>query len=172
MRRQLGKYWIGLVVLGLVGAVSRADDDKPMDDATFVKKASCGGMAEVKAAETALQKASDANVKQFAQRVVDDHAKANRELEDLASRKGWKVEKTIEEKHQKELDKLNGMSGQEFDKAYMDCQLKAHEEAVKLFKQESKSGQDPDLKAWATKTLPTLEEHLRLAQSASEIKKP
>ncbi len=165
-------YWLGLFVIGAIAAGARADDNKPLDDATFVKKASCAGMAEVKSSEIALQKGTDAKVKQFAQRMVDDNGKANKELEELASRKGWKVETAIEEKHQKEIDKLNGMSGQEFDRAYMECQVKAHEMAVKMFKTESNSGEDADLKAWAAKTLPTLEEHLKMAREASEKTNP
>jgi putative membrane protein len=161
-------YWLGLVVLGALASSVRADDNKPMDDATFVKKAACAGMAEVKSSEIALQKASDAKVKQFAQRMIDDHTKANKELTELATRKGWKPEAAIEEKKQKEMDKLSGKTGQEFDRAYMECQVKAHEEAVKLFKQASTASEDADLKAWAAKTLPTLEEHLKMAQSAGE----
>jgi len=161
-------YWLGLLVFGAFAVSARADDNKPLDDATFVKKASCAGMAEVKSSEIALQKASQDKVKQFAQRMIDDHSKANKELSELASRKGWKPETAIEDKAQKEIDKLNGMSGQEFDKAYMECQVKAHEMAVKMFRQESESGQDADLKSWAAKTLPTLEEHLKMAQQGSD----
>ncbi len=72
---------------------------------------------------------------------VEDHTKANRELENLATRKGWTLPKTIDEKCQKELDTLAGTTAQEFDRTYMEGQLKAHEAAVKLFENESRSGQ-------------------------------
>jgi putative membrane protein len=163
--------WLSLVIVGLVGGTAiRADDEKPISDSEFVKKVSCAGMAEVKAGEIAMQKANDPKVKELAQKVIDEHTKANKELEELASRKGWTVEKAIEDKHQKEIDRLSNMSGQEFDKAFADCQVKAHEEAVKLFENESRSGQDADLKSWAAKTLPTLREHLELAKNLPEKK--
>jgi len=159
--------WIGPLALALVVMGVRAADER-IDDATFVKKACSAGLAEVKAGEMALQKAHEAKVKNFAQRMIDDHSKANRQLEELASRKGWTLSKTIDDKCQKDIDKLSGATAQEFDRMYMEGQLKAHEEAVKLFQHEADAGQDADLKSWANKTLPTLREHLQMAKDAGE----
>jgi putative membrane protein len=158
------------MVLALVVAGVRAADDEKLDDAGFVKKVSGACLGEVKAAEMALQKASDAKVKSFAQRIIDDHQKADKELEELASRKSWTVSKTVDEKCQKELDKLASITAQSFDRIYMEGQIRAHEEAIKAFENEAKNGQDADLKNWATKTLPTLREHLQMAKDASEKK--
>lgn len=162
--------WVGPLALALLAMGVRAADDERIDDAAFVKKACSAGMAEVKAGDLALQKAHEAKVKNFAQRIVDDHTKANRQLEELASRKGWVLPKTIDDHCQKEIDKLSGATAQEFDRMYLQGQLKAHEAAVKLFQHEAQSGQDADLKAWASKTLPTLREHLQMAKDASEGK--
>jgi putative membrane protein len=149
---------------------ARSGADEKLTDGAFVEKAHSAGLAEVKAGEMALQKASDAKVKTFAQRMIDDHAKANRELEALAARKGWILAQSVDEKCQKELDRLAGATAQEFDQLYVQGQVKAHEEAVKLFERESRDGQDNDLKSWATKTVPTLRDHLQLAKEASRAK--
>jgi putative membrane protein len=162
--------WVGLLTLGLTAVGARAADDARINDSAFVRKASGAGIAEIKAGEIATQRANDAKVKAFAQRVIDDHTRANKELERLASRKGWTLSNTIDEKCQKELDKLSSTTAQEFDRTYMEGQLKAHEEAVKLFQSESENGQDADLKAWAGKILPTLREHLQMAKEACEKK--
>jgi putative membrane protein len=171
MRRH---FWTaaGLAPLALALAVvgMRAADDERFNDNTFVNKARNAGLAEVKAGEIAAQRAQDAKVKAFAQRIIDDHNKANRQLEDLAKRKGWEIATTIDENCQKELDRISAATAQEFDRMYMEGQLKAHEAAVKLFEKESQIGQDQDLKAWAVKTLPTLQEHLQLAKDTAEKK--
>jgi putative membrane protein len=161
---------VGPMVLALAVAGVRAAEDEKLDDAAFVKKVSGACLGELKGAEMALQKASDAKVKSFAQRIIDDHAKASKDLEELASRKGWTVSKTVDEKCQRELDKLASVTAQSFDRQYMEGQIKGHEEAIKLFDREAKSGQDADLKEWASKTLPTLKEHLQMAKDASEKK--
>jgi len=161
-------YLIAPVALAIMTLGSSGAVDERVDDSTFVKKACSAGMTEVKAGEMAIQKATDAKVKSFARRMIEDHSKANKELEALVTRKGWTASKTIDEQCQKELDKLSATDGKGFDRVYMENQLKAHEEAVKLFQKESESGQDPDLKAWAAKTLPTLQEHLRMAKETHE----
>jgi putative membrane protein len=148
----------------------QAADDEKLTDGAFVKKASSASMAEVKAGELALQKTNNARIKSFAQKMVEDHRKANKELEALAGRKGWPMPKTVDEKCQRELDKLASATAQDFDRTYAEGQLKAHEEAVKLFQAESEGGQDDSLKTWAGKTLPTLREHLQLAKDLSDHK--
>jgi putative membrane protein len=158
------------MVLALAVAGVRSAEDEKLDDAGFVKKVSSACMGELKAGEMALQKGNDAKVKSFAQRIIDDHNKASKDLEELASRKGWTLSKTIDDKCQKELDRLSSMTAQGFDQAFVEGQIKGHEEAIKLFEKESKSGQDADLKEWATKTLPTLREHLQQAKEIGEKK--
>jgi putative membrane protein len=141
-------------------------------DSAFVTKAAIGGMAEVKLGQLATQKASNADVKSFAQQMVDDHGKANDELKQLASKKGVTLPTDIDAKHQATYDRLSKLSGAEFDRAYMQEMVSDHRTDVNEFRRESKSGADPDVKGWAAKTLPTLEHHLQMAESTNaKVKK-
>jgi putative membrane protein len=133
-------------------------------DQDFVMKAAQGGLAEVTMGQTASQKATNADVKTFGTRMVTDHGQANSELSQLAASKGVTLPTEPGEEHKKAMEHLNTLSGAAFDKAYMEHMVSDHEKDVKEFEEASKNLQDPDLKGWATKTLPTLQEHLRLAK--------
>jgi len=124
-------------------------------------------MAEVELGQLASQKAQSDQVKQFAQRMVQDHGKANDELKTLAQQKNITLPTDLDAKHKSTRDRLSKLSGAQFDRAYMQDMLADHRKDVSDFRKESQSGKDPDVKAWAAKTLPTLEEHLKLAESAS-----
>ncbi len=136
----------------------------PGGDRTFVQKAAIGGMTEVQAGTVAKDKATNPAVKDFAARMVADHTKANTELTSAATAKGVTPPGTIDKAHQKDLDKMSKLSGADFDKAYMKQMVSDHKSTVSLFEKEAKSGKDADLQAWAGKTLPTLQEHLKMAQ--------
>lgn len=131
---------------------------KPADQ-NFVTKAGIGGMFEVQSSELADDKAQSAEVKNFAKQMIRDHGKANKELDKLAKDRGATVPNALDAKHAAELKKLEGVEGAEFDKAYIQVQRAAHKEAVGLFQTYSDSSGDPELTAWASKTLPTLKEH-------------
>lgn len=138
----------------------------------FVMKAAHGGLAEVKLGQLATEKALSADVKAFGQQMVDDHGKANDELKQLAASKGITLPTDLDATHQATYDRLSKLSGAEFDRAYMADMVKDHHEDVNEFRRESKSGSDPDVKAWAAKTLPTLEHHLQMAESTNaKVKK-
>lgn len=147
---------------GQTGSANRMGADQ-----SFVTKAAIGGMAEVKLGQLATQKASNADVKKFGQQMVDDHGKANDELKQLASQKGITLPTDVDAKQQATYDRLSKLSGAEFDKAYMHDMVTDHHEDVSEFQKESRSGSDPDVKAWATKTLPTLQHHLQMAESTN-----
>jgi putative membrane protein len=132
-------------------------------DAMFMRTASQSSMAEIAHGELATKNASSQEVRNFAQRMVDDHTKANAELKALASKQQTTLPAELGQKHQAMQDKLAKMKGEEFDRAYMQHMVGAHTEAVKLFEQESKNGKDADTRAWAAKTLPVVQEHLKLA---------
>src|SRR3954454_10112939 len=141
-------------------------------DSTFITKAAVGGLAEVKLGQLATQKASNADVKAFGQQMVDDHGKANDELKQLASSKGITLPTDIDAKDQAKYDRLSKLSGAEFDRAYMREMVSDHRMHVSEFRRESERGSDPDVKAWAAKTLPTLEHPLQMAESAdAKVKK-
>jgi putative membrane protein len=136
-------------------------------DHAFIMDAAMGGMAEVEIGQLAGGKAQSEAVKQFAQRMVTDHGKVNDELKTLAQNKNISLPTDSGAKHKATKDRLAKLSGAAFDKAYMQEMLTDHRKDVSEFQKESRTGKDPDVKAWATKTLPTLEEHLQLAQAAS-----
>jgi len=137
-------------------------------DEAFVKKAAEGGMAEVELGKLATQKASNDAVKQFGQRMVDDHSKAGDELKKLAQDKSITLPTSINAKDKAEMDRLSKLSGEAFDRAYMRAMVMDHRTDVNEFRTESKSGKDADVKAWAGKTLPTLEQHLKQAEDANK----
>jgi putative membrane protein len=137
------------------------------EDKEFVSKAGMGGLAEVQMGNLALQKASNAGVKAFAQRMVTDHSKANAELAQLASTKGLALATELGGEHKDAYDHLNSLSGADFDKAYMKHMVEDHEKDVAEFDKASTSATDADVKGWAGKTLPTLKEHLEQAKSTA-----
>lgn len=154
--------------LTLAGGAVRAQDSAnrmTSGDSTFATKAAQGGMAEVKLGELAKEKASSQAVKDFGQRMIDDHTKANDELKNLAGRKGITLPSRLDAKDQATYDRLSKLSGPAFDRAYMRDMVSDHRTDVNEFKREAASGTDSDLKAFAAKTAPTLEEHLRMAES-------
>jgi putative membrane protein len=133
-------------------------------DHKFVMEAAMGGMEEVQLGQLAAQKASDPDVKNFGQHMVDDHSKANSQLMQLASQKGVTPPTTLPAAKQKDMDKLNGLSGAAFDKAYVAMMVKDHKKDVAEFQKQAKSGKDSDLKSFAASTLPTLQDHLKMVQ--------
>jgi putative membrane protein len=150
--RRLG--W--LLALGLLGGgVALAD----AGDKGFVDKAATGGMAEVKLSKLAMDKGQSMEVKQFARKMVEDHTKANMELKQIAEKKSIAVPTALDDKHQKVYDKLVKLNGTDFDKEYMRAMATDHDDTVKLFKDQSQNGQDPELKSFAMKTLPIIEKH-------------
>jgi putative membrane protein len=131
----------------------------PRADEKFMKDAAAVGMAEVKLGALAEQHAASDGVKQFGKRMATDHGTANDELKQLASQKGVQLPTALDRSHQSLYDRLSKLNGADFDRAYMKEMVKDHDRDVKAFQKEADSGKDSDLKAWASKTLPTLKEH-------------
>lgn len=140
-------------------------------DRKFVEEAAQGGMAEVEHGKLAAQRASNPQVKQYAERMVQDHGKANDELKTIAGARGITPPTTVERKHHRGMEKLGKLSGADFDREYMKQMVDDHKKTVSLFEKQAKSGKDGDLKSFAIKTLPTLKEHLTLAQSTYDAVK-
>ncbi|MBV9266014.1 MAG: DUF4142 domain-containing protein [Acidobacteriaceae bacterium] len=134
-------------------------------DTKFATGAAQGGMAEVQLGQLAVQKADNADVKAFGQHMVDDHTKANDELKGVAEKEGLTLPASLNAKDQALMSKLQNLSGGAFDKAYIKAMVKDHEEDVKEFQKEANNGKDPQLKDFASKTLPTLQSHLDMAKS-------
>jgi len=142
-----------------------------VDDKKFVKDAAIGGMAEVELGKLAAEKGSSEAVKQFGQKMVDDHTKANDQLKQLASKEGITIPDTLDSKHQSRVDKLAKLSGPKFDKAYVKDAVKDHEKDVSEFKNEAQYGSDPNVKQFASSTLPVLQEHLTAAKDLNKTEK-
>ncbi len=166
MRRVLAVALAAVVVIVFTPVFSTAADKVPTADKKFVQKAAVDGMFEVEAGKVAAEKGTSPDVKAFGQRMVDDHTKANNELMQIAQGKGMTVPKGLDKKRKDELDKLSKPSGADFDKQYITTMVKAHQEAVKAFSNEADKGKDPEIKAFAAKTLPILQDHLKMAQDA------
>jgi len=136
-------------------------------DSKFIKEAAVGGMEEVTLGQLAAQKATDPDVKNFGQKMVDDHSKANDQLKQLASQKGVTVASALPASKQKEVDQLSKLSGAAFDKKYVSMMVQDHKKDVAEFKKESTKAKDSDVKSFASTTLPTLQDHLKMIEDIS-----
>lgn len=170
------RAWLGAVVVAaMVAGPGLAAAQSPRGnlssaDRKFVEEAAEGGQMEVELGQMAKQKASNDAVKQFGERMATDHSKANQELAQLAAGKGIELPKQPGRKAQSEQDRLSKASGSTFDREYVKMMVKDHEKDVAAFKRASQQAQDPDIKAWAAKTLPTLESHLKsIKQIESQV---
>lgn len=130
-------------------------------DASFYEHAAQGGIAEVEAGNLAKQKSSNQQVKDFGAMMVKDHTAANDKLKALADSKSISLPSTSSVRQMATKAKLEVLSGETFDKSYIKGQVKAHQNTIALFRKEIASGQDPDAKAFAKKTLPTVRSHLK-----------
>ncbi|HLO52179.1 MAG TPA: DUF4142 domain-containing protein [Kamptonema sp.] len=132
-------------------------------DRNFINQAAQIGMLEVQLGQLATQRGSSNTVKQYGQRMVNEHTQANQELMQLAGQKGVTPSKTLDSQHKAVMNRISNLSGASFDEAYMREMIDGHNQAIALFKAQSQQGQDPDLKAWATKLVPNLQAHLQMA---------
>jgi putative membrane protein len=134
-------------------------------DRRFVQEAGAGSAAEVALGKLATEKASRDEVKQFGQQMVADHTHSGNELKQVAGAKGMTPPDTPTPAQQKTAGQIAQRSGAAFDKSFLNQMALDHKKTIALFRRESRTGSDPDLKAYATKTLPTLEEHLKMVRS-------
>lgn len=135
-------------------------------DREFFMQAAMSGMKEVELSRLAVERASAAEVKEFARRMVEDHTRNNQELMSLAATKGVTLPTAPDTKLRATLDKLGQRTGADFDRAYLkEAGAPAHEKAVRLFQREASGGSDPDVRAFASATLPALQEHLTMARA-------
>lgn len=140
-------------------------------DADFATEAAVGGLAEVELGKVALSKSSNAKVKEFANMMVNDHGKANEELKMIAANKQIALPMALDEKHQKMADELNGLTGRDFDKKYVDDMVDGHKKTLDLMEKEAKDGKDAELKAFAAKTAPIVKAHLDMIQKMQDSMK-
>jgi putative membrane protein len=165
-----------MLALLVAGGVARAQSTpaqgttaaQTKGDEVFAKQAAGGGMAEIKLSQLAMDRAQSLEVKQFARKMVEDHSKANTELQQIAEKQNLALPQKLDGKQQAAYDKLSKLSGADFDREYMKAMTADHDATVVKFKNESLYGQDPELKSFAMKTLPVIEKHDSMAHSDAE----
>jgi putative membrane protein len=166
----------GVLALGVAGWQPTAFAKKPRppsrppanattSDEDFVREAAQAGLAEVALGKLALQRAYNPYVRQFAQRMVDDHSRVNHELADLAMNQGVEVPKEMDAERRTTSARLATFSGASFDREYMRAVLKDQARNVAVFRTYSHKGKNEEMKSWAAKILPTLRRHAQLADS-------
>lgn len=144
--------------------------DSPED---FVDEASAKGIAEIETGKMALEKATSPDIKRFAEQMIQDHTQANQELAAIAKRKNLEVATEAELMNKAKAMILELRSGESFDEAYANNQVAAHEATIELYREQSEDedAEDPDIQAFATSTLPKLEQHLEMAKSLAATHK-
>ena len=156
---------VALLALGAPAAaqiqvVSNADRD-------FVNKAATGGVTEVELGRIAAVRAVRPSVRSFGGRMVTDHSRGNAEIAALAQSKDLPLPTALEPSQQAMRDRLSALSGPDFDRAYMSEMVRDHTEDIALFERATEVSADPDIKAWAARSLPMLRDHLALARQVN-----
>jgi putative membrane protein len=136
--------------------------------AEFARTAAMSDLYEMEASRLAEQRSQNAQVKQFAQHMIRDHQKTTGELKGMLPQlqgvSAQQMPTALDQQHQALVQQLQGAQGAQFDRAFAQQQVQAHQTAVDLFRGYGQSGDNAQLKQWASQTLPSLEEHLRQAQ--------
>jgi putative membrane protein len=151
------------ILLSMSLVASAAIADSP--DSSFMKNAAEGGMSEVELGQLAQQKATNPAVREFGAMMVKDHTAANDKLKTVAAAKQVALPDSPSVMQKASKKKLDMMSGDSFDKSYVKGMIDDHKADIKEFETEASNGKDPDVKAFAVATLPTLKMHLQKVQS-------
>ncbi len=158
-----------IFVSGAIAQDTMKSDEKMTSgknaDSKFMMMAATSSMNEISLSNQALSKSSNEEVKKMAQMLIDDHTKASEELKPIAASKGVTLPTEPDSKHKSAMEKMGTKSGADFDKEYIKMMVKDHEKAVAMFQKEATDGKDAEAKAFAAKTLPTLQGHLEMART-------
>ncbi|MCW7539245.1 DUF4142 domain-containing protein [Aquabacterium sp. A7-Y] len=158
-------YRVSVMVAALAFGSAVAAQGLQKSDVAFLKQAAQNNHAEVESSKVAQTKASHADVKAFAARMIEDHTKAGDELKALAASKGVEVPDEASVMQKAKTKVLSAMDGDKFDRRYVDeMGVDAHQETIKLFTRAAAEAKDAEVKAFAGKTLPSLQHHLKTAQ--------
>jgi putative membrane protein len=150
-------------------ATQGAKTMKSVTPQSFASQAAVIGKAEIELGQIALKNTQDENVRTYAERMVKDHSAADQKLKAIAAKQNIQLPQSLDPEHQSLKTKLQGLKGEEFDRAYAQAMAKGHDKAVALFESASQQAQMPDdLKQFAASTLPTLEQHKEMAHSLHE----
>lgn len=161
-----------VAALGMLAVMAYAAQDQKQgqlskEDRSFVMDAAQGGMKEVQMGKLAQEKGQSEGVKAFGKRLEADHSKANEQLKAIADSNGVKLPASMDKKHQAVVDKFSKMKGEDFDRSFAKNMVDDHKEDLSKFRKEAQKGQNSELKQFASQTVPTLEEHLKMAQDLS-----
>ncbi|MGB8167922.1 MAG: DUF4142 domain-containing protein [Chthoniobacteraceae bacterium] len=177
----LSTFTAALAALTFTSPALFAADEKPAKagaagklaakDEKFVMDAAQGGMLEVRLGEVAKQKATRQDVKDFGSMMTMDHGKAGEELKGVAAKVGVTLPTDLDAKHKAKVDKLEKLSGADFDKEYVAEMVKDHEKDAKAFEDAANNAQNPDVKAFAGKTLPVIKTHLEKIKAMAGAEK-
>jgi putative membrane protein len=163
-----------LLAIALCSVNGLAKDKKTKTggtDAAFIPKAASGGMTEVELGKLAAEKGASQEVKDFGNRMVKDHSKANDELKEVAGKMNVTVPGKVDAKHQAMIAKMSALSGAAFDKAYVKGMVKAHKEDIALFEGADKEVKNDDLKKFIENTIPVMKDHLAMIEKFDQVKK-
>lgn len=138
----------------------------PGADKKFAMMVAQTDLAEIELGNMALQKSSDSQLKQIAQKLVDDHTKTSTAMKEVAAKKGLTVPTETDAKHKALATKLQSESGKDFDKDFLEANSKEHHKVVQAFQKESTDGKDPDIKQFAAQFLPAIQEHTTMIDQA------
>ena len=151
-------------------APNSGDVGQVMEDKMFLRKAAEGGIAEVKLGQLAAQKGSSDEVKAFGQKMVDDHTKMNNEMAEVADSLGVMLPKSMNKEDQAEYDKLNGLSGNDFDMEYLSFMVKDHHKDLHEFRMEAASHADPTLRDEVVKAEGVIHDHTVMVDKLARAK--
>jgi putative membrane protein len=147
--------FVTIVALTTLGAL-------PSVDADFVRSASQANQTEIELGKLAVQKGSTPEIRKLGQTMIDDHTKVGDQLRGIAQRQGFTLPTQMTFDQRSIVDRLNGLEGSEFDRAYVDQMKINHQSAISLFQNEAENGIDPQVKSFAKTTLPSLHHHQEL----------
>lgn len=160
------KLTTSCLAAGLIGLVAgQASAELSSVDRNFATKAASGGLAEIQTAQMAKQKAESPQVKTFADRIISDHTQANNDLQQIAQQENLTLPSEPSKQERSATQRVGEMTGAAFDRTYAQEEVRDHQQDIALFQQEASSGRDPALKQFAERTLPTLRQHLQMAQA-------
>jgi putative membrane protein len=168
----LRTYLSAALVLSLAGYIGATQDTAKTGDRDFVKTVAENSLTEIKLGQLAQDQSASETIKKYGQRVMADHTKMTKELMPIAKSLNLTLPEKLDKKQQDWFDKLSKIKGADFDRAYVKDMISQHQEAIMKYEMEAKNSKNAEVKAWAEKWLPTVREHLKLAQAAAKEVNP
>jgi putative membrane protein len=168
MKPMNNKYLITIAALAALTMpamrIAAAEDKAASSDAMFIKHAADANMTEIKLGKLAAENGEKQSVKDFGNKMVTDHGQAGDQLQPIAKKLNVQLSNELSSEHQKTVDRLSKLEGAAFDKAYSEAMLMDHKKVIAMFESEEESAKDSELKKFVSDTLPTLKEHLSMAE--------